>query len=131
MKNYAAAILMALLLVSCRGRTSVPATVSVAYEYYDEGNSAWVRTPVDSPLAEEIATEVAGQPDVAEKGVGMGLDPRKYVHVSGRGRFLVVGNQLIVIDRWGTRTWIVSEIQQRLDALRETVPDERSDSDSE
>ncbi len=107
-------------------KISVPAGASVQY-----GNSlTGAKVAVGAPLANALITKLNAAPDTAEKNVAIDLRTRTYLHVNGM-TLQVNGNELLLHDGWGVRTWIIKGIETQLEALMTKAPDKPDAGDEE
>ncbi len=112
MRRLSLIMLAAAWLAGCDTGITIPAGAPVTYENHFEDRSV----VVGRPLADRIVTALRGEPHSAQRNVGMGLDTRKYLRVGGKS-FQVTGDELILIDDWGVRTWRIAGVEAALDAL--------------
>jgi hypothetical protein len=108
----ACVLLLAPCLPGCSKKIDVPAGTPIQYENYARG----VKVVVGNPLADVIVAALSREPDGAERGVAMGLDTGKYLHVAPR-TFQIKGNELYLLDDWGVRTWTIDGVETKLEAL--------------
>lgn len=109
-------ILTFLFIAGCDTKLDIPKGTTV--QYNNVHNTA---VTLEDALAGEIITKLNEEPDSKDKGAAMGLDTRKYLRV-GRRTFQVLENRVVLIDGWGIRTWIVEDIEAKLDALIVKTP---------
>ena len=124
MKRLAVLAVVAVCTVGCSSKTAEPERASVSYE----SEVAKSKIVLSEPLAGTINARLGEEPDIAEKGFAMGIDTGKYLHV-GATTFQVAGNELVLADDWGVKTWKVQGIEATLDALVQETPNQRIDSD--
>lgn len=103
---------VALCVAGCGRGIAVSAGAAVEYENHFTGS----KVAVGGPLAGEIIGALGREPDRAEKNVSATLDTKKYLHVGAR-TFQVHGDEIILLDDWGMRTWMLRNIETRLEAL--------------
>ena len=113
------AVMLCTLGCSTKSSTkiSVPAGASVQYGDYSTGT----KVAVGPPLSNTLITKLNAEPDNAEKNAAMGLKTRTYLHVNGM-TLQVNGNELLLLDGWGVRTWIIKGIETKLEALITKAP---------
>jgi len=109
---YLAIIVLAVALAGCGTGIAVPRDAAVRYQDRVAGTTV----AVSDPLASRIRETLAGEPDSADPGKGMGLDTLHYCRV-GDLIFQVMGDRLILLDDWGVRTWIIDRVGAELAEL--------------
>ncbi len=98
-------------------KISVPAGASVQYGNYSTGT----KVAVGPPLSDTLITKLNAEPDNAEKNAEMDLKTRTYLQVNGM-TLQVNGNEIVLHDDWGIRTWKIKSIEAKLEALITKVP---------
>ena len=126
MKKLGILAIAAFCMVGCGRKIKVPAGTPVQYENHFKGS----KVAVGDPLAGAIIAELNGEPDSAEKNTSMSLDTRKYLHV-GTKTFQVKRDEVVLVDDWGVRTWTISNIETRLEALTIEAPSQPDAGDGE
>ena len=117
MKRVSVLLFVAFCMIGCGTKIEVPAGTPVRYENHFTG----AKVAVANPLADVIIAELNDEPSSSEKNAGMGLDTRKYLTVGAR-TFQVKGDELVLLDDWGVRTWRIKDIETKLDALINKAP---------
>jgi hypothetical protein len=117
-KRLAIPMAVMFCMSGCSTKISVPAGASVQYENSLTG----AKVAVGAPLSDALITKLNAEPDTALKNVFMGLDTRKCLHVN-RMTLKVNGNELLLLDDWGVRTWKMKGIETKLEALITKAPD--------
>ncbi|HDZ22257.1 hypothetical protein LCGC14_0274960 [marine sediment metagenome] len=108
----AVGIIIPLACIQSEETLEIPPNTPVRYE-----NLAAEKTvTVEGPLADRILHRLNEGPDRAERGVAMSMDTRKYLHIEER-TFQVHGSDLILMDDWGVREWVIDDIEATLEAL--------------
>ena len=117
MGRLCAGLCTILLLASCSTKITIPRGASIVYE----NDLVGVQVPISGALARVVLTKLATTPDRAYRGEEMPLNTRKYLRIGDR-TFQVQANELVLLDDWGIRIWLVSKIESDLDALLGKTP---------
>ncbi len=119
MKKLSILAVVVFCMIGCRTKIKVAAGTSVQYENHFMGS----KVVVGNPLADVIITKLNDEPNSAQKNISMSLDTRKYLHVGTR-TFQVKGHELVLLDNWGVRSWVISNIETKLEVLKNKAPNQ-------
>jgi len=119
MKRLVILAVLAFGVIGCSAKIKIPPGTPVQYENRFTG----AMVVVENPLAGTIITRLNDEPDRATKGMAMGLDTQKYLRV-GTNTFQVTGDELVLLDDWGVRTWVIRNIEMKLDVATNKAPDQ-------
>jgi len=119
MKRLVILAMVAFGLIGCSAKINIPPGTPVKYE----GGSTGAMVVVENTLAGTIITRLNDEPDRATKGMAMLLDTLKYLRI-GTSTFHVEGDELVLLDDWGVRTWVIGNIGMKLDAATKKAPDQ-------